>query len=489
MGRLGHLIAAAGPARLRVGLAAAVGVVLVGSSLAVADRAPGPRPVPEAQCGPGSRPETTGLQGRVPARDYASGRYREGYTCNTRAVGRHGSTGGFKTLRYTDARGNTCAFYDSTRLLGMDVGTNLMNGTGLGVVVLDMNRPGRPRKTDNLTSPAMLSPHESLLLNRRRGLLMAVLGTVATAPGVLDVYDVRKNCRHPRLLSSTPAGVLGHESGISPDGRTFWSAGAAGFTITAVDVSRPRRPRTLMVEGGVVAHGIRFSSDGRTMYLADMGSPSTNSVLDDPGLQIYDVSEVQDRVEDPEIRLLSETSWPGISIPQVAEPFRRRGRAYVLEVDEFTDWFGDGLTVDLSGDAPVGAARIIDVTRPRRPRMVSDLRLEVHQPRHRTAAVLGDPGNELPIGGYSAHYCSVPTRRNPQLAACSMIGSGLRIFDIRDLERPREVAYFNRPSADGANALSQPAWDRKRRSIWYTDGTSGFYAVRLTNGVGRLLRR
>ncbi len=29
---------------------------------------------------------------------------------------------------------------------------------------------------------------------------------------------------------STPSALLGHESGFSPDGRTFWSAGAAGQT-------------------------------------------------------------------------------------------------------------------------------------------------------------------------------------------------------------------------------------------------------------------
>ena len=34
-------------------------------------------------------------------------------------------------------------------------------------------------KTDQLASPAMLSPHESLLLNRKRGLLGAELGNPA----------------------------------------------------------------------------------------------------------------------------------------------------------------------------------------------------------------------------------------------------------------------------------------------------------------------
>jgi hypothetical protein len=61
------------------------------------------------------------------------------------------------------------------------------------------------------------------------------------------------------------------------------------------------------------------------------------------------------------------------------------------------------------------------------------------------------------------------------------------------------VGYFNKPTApgtrstnpeaQGAYAMSQPAWDVARRQVWYTDGNRGFYAVRLTNGTGRLLGR
>ncbi|WP_051485374.1 LVIVD repeat-containing protein [Nocardioides sp. J54] len=474
------------PARRRLVVALAAATVLVGGTIAAAEDPTPPQPVPEASCGEGSRPETTDLQGRVPKADFTSGRALQGYTCNTVAVARHGTTGGFKTLRYTDAKGRTCAFYDSTRMLGLDVVGNLLNGTGLGVVVLDMTDPAKPVKTANLITPAMLQPHESLLVNQERGLLVGVMGTLAAAPGVLDVYDVSQDCRKPRLMSTTLSGVLGHESGFAPDGMTFWTAGAAGFTMTAVDLTEPRRPRVLMTETGVVAHGLRFSDDGRTMYVANMGSPSGTSILDDPSLQVWDVGQVQDRRPKPRISKVGEVDWPGISIPQVAEPFHRDGRDYVLEVDEFTDWFGEGFTVDFR-NSPVGGARIIDVTDPTRPTVVSDIRLEVHQQENRTKEVLSDPGTSLPIGGYSAHYCSVPTRDAPDLAACSMIGSGLRIFDISNVEHPVEVAYFNLPSKGGASALSQPAWDAANDSVWYTDGTSGFHVVRLTNGVEELL--
>lgn len=471
----------------QVAVAAVAAAAVVGGGLVAAvggeeELAPA---VPAADCAPGSLPETS-IQGRVPAADYESGRAAQGYTCNTEQVGHHGRTGGFKVQRYTDAQGHTCAYYDSTRMFPLDLVTNLLNGTGLGVVVLDMTNPAAPRKTANLVTSAMLSPHESLVVNPKRGLLAAVMGNLLTAPGILDVYDIRTDCRHPRLMSSTPSALLGHESGFSPDGRTFWSAGAAGFLLAAVDLTDPRRPRTIFKKSGVIYHGLRFSSDGDTMYVANMGTFNQDSVLDEPGLRIYDVSEVNDRVPNPRIHLLSELLWPEASIPQVAEPFVRDGHRYVLEVDEFSDLFGDGFTFTTT-DGPVGAARIINVDDPRRPSVVSGLRLEVHQPEARDEELFDDPGAASPVGGYSAHYCSVPTRDNPRIVACSMIGSGLRLFDISDLEHPREVGYFNKPGPSGSNALSQPAWDVRNRSVWYSDASSGLYVVRLRGDARALL--
>lgn len=32
-------------------------------------------------------------------------------------------------------------------------------------------------------------------------------------------------------------------------------------------------------------------------------------------------------------------------------------------------------------------------------------------------------------------------------------------------------------------AMSKPAFVPERKEIWYTDGYSGFYAIRVTNGV------
>lgn len=442
-----------------------------------------------------ARPETD-VQGRIPAADYESGRAVRGYRCNLRPVGHVDGTGGFKVLRHVDSSGHECAYYDDSQLLPVAPPFQLAPvSSGQGVRVVDMSRPSHPRVTSSLTTPTMLSPHESLLLNERRGLLAAVMGNAGTSVGILEVYDIDEDCREPALLSRTLSATLGHESGWTLDGRTFYSASSGGHTLTAIDVSDPTAPVRLFEQYGVNYHGMRLSADGRTMYVAHIGDDLIGPTLRGEGLRILDVSEIQDRVENPSVSIISNLAWPTVgAIPQVAEPFQRGDRSYLFQVDEFSS-----LGVNEGSASPaaqtVGAARIIDVTNPARPAVVSNVRLQVHQPADRLAAA-DDPGANTPVGGYTAHYCSVPTRRAPRLAACSMIASGLRVFDITDVHRPREVAYFNEPVAPGtaaadsggANALSQPAWDTQDRSIWYADRTSGFWAVRLTNGVQKLLR-
>jgi len=449
-----------------------------------ADSGPSTAHVPTATCGPGSHPETA-EQGRIPAADYASGRYLQGYTCNAEAVSHEGSSGGFKALRYTDSQGNTCAYYDSTSLVPpTSTITNLIGQKGIGVVVLDMNDPAHPKRTTTLTSVAMLSPHESLLVNQPRGLLVGVLGTFLTAPGALDVYDVKTDCRHPKLLSTSLAGILGHESGFAPDGKTLYVSSTI-YTLVAVNLDDPRKPKPVTIQTNVQYHGMRVSDDGNTLYAAHIGQPSAN-LISGAGLRILDVSQVQARQPNPKISILSTMTWDGSSIPQVPEPFTRDGHQYVFEVDEFTDLFSlSGLT-DLR-HAPVGAARIINVDDPRHPFLVSNVRLQVHEPANHSGEQWNDPGGNNPLGGYAAHYCSVTTRNNPKLAGCSMILSGLRIFDISDVQHPREVAYFNMPTKKGGDAFSQPSWDPANNSVWYTDSSTGFWDVRLTNGVENLL--
>jgi hypothetical protein len=445
-------------------------------------------PVPEADCGPGSRPET-GLQGRVSLDDLNSGRAVEGYRCNTELVGSElagvplGSFGGFKVERYVDTAGRECAYYDAQLLVGTGI-ADVSKGLNAGVAVLDMSNPAKPVRTATLNTLAMISPHESVVVSQKRGLLAAVAGNAAMAPGLFDVYDISQDCRHP-VLKTLPnvAGVIGHESGLSPDGRTFYSGNPApNGQVFAVDISNPSAPATL---AGLPysSHGITISDDGNTAYLTSL-SPV--------GVRIVDVSQIQARVANPQVSEIGFVGWEG-GIPQIAHPVTIDGDPYLVEIDEF----GALGTGSYSGNAPFpGAARIIDIADPANAAVVSDIRLEVHQPEH--FAELGrDPGSSNPVGGYSGHYCNVPKRSDPGIVACSMGSSGLRVFDIRNPEQPREAAYFNQPAEVTPNtgpqgvppswAMSSPAFAPQRCEVWYSDGRTGFYNVRLTNGVCALM--
>jgi len=422
---------------------------------------------PRAECGPGSRPETA-LQGQVPLEDHESGRAAKGYACNAELVGKYtkpspqGTVGGFKVERYVDAAGHECAYYDTTLLAP----TSLVD-VEAGVNVLDMSNPANPVLTDRLVSPAMASPHESLIVSEKRGVLAAVLGNPSTYPGIVDLYDISEDCRHPQLKSSTPTGILGHESGMSPDGRTFYSASPASETIVAVDISNLSAPVPLGI-GRYDSHGLSLSPDGNRAYVAGTGT----------GLIIVDVSEVQARKPDPEFREVSRLTWKSMSIPQNAIPVRIDDHPYVVEIDEFGTL------------REVGAARIIDIADEKKPRVVSNMRLEVHQPEN-FDAIRNDPQAGAPLQGYAGHYCNVPSRVDPGIVACSMILSGLRVFDIRDPQHPREIAYYNAPISPRATpgfppsnyAMSSPSFNAERGEIWYSDGFQGFFAVKLTNGV------
>ena len=421
-------------------------------------------------CDGGSRPEK--IQGKVPAKDYESGRAEKGYHCNARQVAQFGSTGGYRVERYVDKAGNECAYWDSTLLWphnAPDQGTS-----GPGVYVMDMSDPAKPVVTDVLRTPAMQSPHESLRLNTKRGLLAAVMAWPTWQPGFIDIFDVSEDCRQPVLQSSFPVGIIGHESGFAPDGKTFYAAGLYGHTLTAVDVTDPRAPVTLWTSTDYQPHGVSISNDGNRLYIAEAAFDDGS---DFSGLTTLDVSEIQKREVNPTVTIVSRLTWPQISTPQNATPFTVDGHEYLLETDEF----GSGKNI--------GAARIIDISNEKKPFVVSNMRLAVNK-----GGETEDPGDSGPFQGYQGHYCSLPSRIDPYIVACSFIMSGLRVFDIRDLEHPREIAYFNKPliagttsfypTKAGAFAMSAPAYDQATGDIWYTDGHTGFFVVRLTDAAG-----
>ncbi|MCW2599405.1 MAG: hypothetical protein JWM02_1234 [Frankiales bacterium] len=431
---------------------------------------------PGATCDNDSKPESS-TQGRVPAADYASGRAAKGYTCNATVVSHFGTNGGFRVERYVDKAGHVCAFYDSTLLFPRDVTDDTP-----GTYVLDMKDPRHPVRTAVLRSPAMITPHESLRLNAKRGLLVAVAGSATTQVGFVDVYDVSQDCRQPAIKSTLPLALLGHEGGFSPDGLTYWASTTFTGGLTAIDLSNPVLPKVVWRSADYTVHGLSISDDGNRAYLANpTGTWLSATTQGGGGLLVLDVSQVQQRLPNPVVKVVSSLTWPEVTIPQNVLPVTINGKRYAIEFDEY-----DSNVYTFTPKENVGGVHIIDLSDERHPRLVSRIRLAVFN-AHERAQLGNDPGATTIGQGYAAHYCNVPTRTDPGILACSMILSGLRVFDIRDPLHPREVAYANQPAVGarnparaGAYAMSAPAFVPQARQVWYTDANTGFFVVQLS---------
>ncbi|MDX6744839.1 hypothetical protein [Actinocorallia sp. A-T 12471] len=402
-----------------VGLLMAVGLGTAAASPAVAGAAVSAK-VPRAHCGPGSRPET-GLQGQVPLKDRKNGRSQRGYECNLELVGRYQGQG----------NGIVAASYGTCQYLGT-VLPSAVAAKRPGVNVVDFKNPRKPRMTTSLVSPATLGgTWETLRVHQGRGLLAAVSVGAVVGGFFVSVYDVKTDCAHPRLLNGVkgtkltmPGAFPGHEAAWSPDGRTYWTTGIVGGVVAALDMTDPRKPK--VVFNGLtdtMSHGVYASPDGNRLFIANSGIPA--------GISVYDSSAIQRRKPNARLRLISEVSWPDGIVSQYAHPFTQRGRTYLIAVDELGS----------------GGVRFFDMTNERRPKLVRKIKLEINRPEHANArkADLAKNG----IFGYDSHYCSMDRTVNPTALACGWAQSGIRVFDIRDIRKPREIAYFNPPGQVG----------------------------------------
>jgi hypothetical protein len=481
-----------------------VAVPIAGEAVAGTSVFEGPVPRP-ATCAVGDRPET-GIQGEVPIADRKSGRSREGYNCNLELVGHYTRGEGFEGAGYQASYYGDCGYYET------GVGTQ----TRRGVQVVDASNRNDPKVVKNLTTPAMLSPWESLKVHPDRKLLAGVmLHTSAQAPftgftqaGWIDIYDVGGDCANPKLLASRPFAGASHEGNWTQDGNTFWAASLFPGVLTAIDVKDPTNPVAVgSFYANSIIHGLGTSPDGNRLFVAYINDDAyftavlnprasvleeaygTGSRRDGNGLAIWDVSDFQARKPNPEAKLISTLFWKDGQIGQHALPVTRNGVPYVIFIDEYGQ----------------GGPRIIDLSDERHPRIVSKLKTEILMPQNfdkfregrdyeRIAGVTPAPTASSPPFGYNTHYCSVDRPVDPTILACSNFMSGVRIFDIRDFATPREIAYYN-PGGDGklmpgsygghtaAYTTAAPRIIEETGEIWFTDMDAGFFVTKFADGV------
>ena len=485
---------------------------------------PPPLTVPKANCGANDHPES-GLQGQVPAglRIYVPGDPTkpgfQGFNCNLELIGQSkGDGANWQSAEYSTGNSKVCAYHGTS--------FSTVNRIHIGVPVIDITNPSAPTPTGYLTTISMQDPWESLKVNERRKLLAADNGHNGGGGPEIDIYDVSTDCTAPQLLSTVAVGtpnpatgapeVIGHEGAWAPDGLTYYGGDLRNRQYYAVDTTDPTAPTLITrwqtgisnVRGAANVHGMSISDDGTRGYFVSLGNV-TGADLTDPnvaatnGLLIYDMTQIQSRTPNPQPVLLGKVLWKDGSVAQHTIPVKIGGKPYVISVDEGGTGGGTSQTqfntACADGLPPFPMARIIDTSDETSPKIVSRLALEIHNPANCDTVRPDIAG--LAIFTYGSHYCSVDNKNHATTLACGYFNSGIRVFDIRDPVRPKEIAYFNpagtTSASPGSNHLvfnqwkaGGPDWcsaqvhlDHARGTLWTTCQDNGMLMLKFTNGV------
>jgi hypothetical protein len=463
--------------------------------------------VPRARCGANDRPESA-LQGQVPATIRQQGGFT-GFHCNLELVSQiQGEGAGWQSAFVTDDAGHVCAYHDTS--------PGAAGRKHMGVAVIDATDPARPKTVTYLTSPAMLDPAETLKVNGTRKLLVAVFALGGPGQPKLDIYDLAGDCRFPRLLTSSALPsqstaqppLRANEAAFSPDGSMLYATSLRNGVIQAIDIRTPDNAKvvaTWSMPFNQRTSGLSIRDDGRRAYFTLFGEGSAAPASDvsrhlTNGLVIADVSEAQQHMVHPQVKVVSSIVWGDGSASHQTLPIRVGGKEYLIAVDEGGSGYSNASGWRDACNARLPAwsmARIVDVSDERRPTIVSRLQLEVNLPQNCNLVLPDLTG--LSGFTYGSHYCSVDDPRDAAVLACGYLESGIRVFDIRVPLHPREIAYFvpptvdspvpgsvnNNPTARGRvdHCSAQMRIDGRSGTLMTTCQDNGFLVLRITKSA------
>ena len=407
-----------------------------------------PKTLTDAPCAPGDSPET-GLQGTVPASVRSAG--FKGFSCN------------LKELSQWPAKGTT---WDGGTWVGAWAGNCAYLSTqGHGVYVINVSNPNDPVETELLTTPAFLHTWESLKYNPARHLLAAT----SYQDPYFDIYNV-SNCADPVLDGSIDMGANNaeHAGNWAANGDTYYGTEnyrGIGSTLTAINTTNPTDPTLI---GNVVMpgtfgdagrpHDISTNPSGTIAYIQQPGQFGNNDfVTAENGLVIANIAQIAHRVANPKVTIDSALFWNNGGQGQQSLPVTYNGVPYVITTDEVgSGGVGGRAGACARGLSPFGFPNIVNVSNPKDPFVVSTLYLEADSP---TKCAVNDDTPNTGSFGYDQHYCNVNRTNDPTMLGCAEFEGGLRVYDIANPAKPKEIAYYN-PSpglgTDSQQATSEP---------------------------------
>jgi hypothetical protein len=473
-------------------------------------------------CGAQDHPET-GIQGDVSRADQGSGVARQGYNCGLALVG-HATLDNDRdpTGNANMAWAGDCAYVAGpTTAIAPDV--PMPAPAKGGVAVVDVHDPAQPAHVRTLRDPGGLASAETInAVTTSDGRSILVVGqygnTVvgnspasdsqgATKPTPMDIYDVTADCTQPVLLATYIWPTNIHNLTISPNGRYVF----ATQPLEAIDISplwsSPKADPVYLgnldkaMEGPMFAvgpsadlddaipapareaqhpsyssHEAFSSPDGTKLYLGGQL----------PTFELFTIVDIKDWLQRNSDgtpvgppRIISQRSGRGHSVRLATI----NGTKYVLHSEESPFGAGFGCAPETANPF-AGPAQpwLTDIGNEADPKLVSQFGLAINDAQNCAAQL---EANETD----SVHYHDVDNPDDTTFVMASMWNAGIRVFDVRDPVRPKEVAYFN-PGDVGepGSTVLDHAWGHIRYvastgQIWFATADGGFWVVELERGV------
>ncbi len=440
-----------------------------------------------------------GLQGEQMVSDNPGSILAQPYSKGVRVVGQ--STVSDRDSNVQMVWAGDCAYLASTSPSFLHFGEKADPAT-FGVAVIDVSDPAAPKQTGLLREPGAIYAAETIdAVAAPDGRMVLAAGAYHDGPGsampndkpaFVDVYDV-SDCAKPKLMSQIAWPGNSHTVTLSPDGRYVYGTNMSPFTgaggLQVMDISDMARPKFLgrfeaVREDGTTfefaSHEISFSSDGRRIYAGVISSKSEHFNKDIPllppsakllgneggGVLILDNSDFIDGKPDPKLRLVGAVAKGGW---HVVMPANIGGVPHLVGGSELTA-------------CPGTWPRITNIADETKPVLTGEFRLAMNRAENCPEPSEAEKASSriTPSAGTATlHYNDVDSATDTRLGLFNFMWAGLRIADLRNPAKPKEVAYFK----PGDVCTGHVRYVPETGHIWLTCAASGFWVLELSPKV------
>lgn len=371
-----------------------------------------------------------------------------------------------------------------------------------GVAVIDVSDPASPKTVDVLRDRGSIYSAETMDAADAadRKVLVAGIYEGGTNPeeqtGWVSIYDV-SDCAAPKLMSEFRMPETIHAITVAPNGKRVYATHIEPFKATGgihvLDISDLAKPQYLgkfevtREDGssfGFATHEVSVSEDETRIYAGVLGSqghdlnqrikpfPPSADYLgpDGGGVYILDNSDIAHGRENPKMRQIGVAphgGWHSVM------PVKINGVPYLVGGGEL-------------GACPGAWPKIVNIADEKNPVLAGEFRLAMNRPENcppRSEVEKASGGIVGDVGTATLHFNDVDSETDTRLGLFNFMWAGLRIVDLRDVNDPREVAYFKPGDACGGHVRYRP----ETGHIWFSCGKSGFYVIELKDEVRRAL--